>query len=430
MRIALTALGTIGDVAPMLRIAEALEAGGTETLVFVNPFFEAHARSLGLSVRAVGEPWDPEQIARDPRLRDPSHVFRQVFAPGIASEFRAVDEAMAESPTAGVVSHFWCFGGALAAEARRLPWAAVSLAPIAWLSVRDPSQIAPFAIPRWILGSVIRWLVRPRTLELYEPHVQEAARGLGLAELPNRYWGMQTRAALNVGLWSPSWRPPAADDPPNARIVGFPAVARNVAAWLGAPSASDPAAQLPAAIESFLRDAPAENAPVVMGMGSVFSAVAEPLYREAAHACVALGRRALLVGGPESLGAELGPWIRTAASVPYAAVFPRASVVVHHGGAGSMAAGLRAGRPAVVIPLANDQFDNAALVERLGAGIALPQARALRGRLRTAIAQCLASRPMAAKAVSVAHELATEEDGAIVAAREIRRAFGLRNGAP
>src|SRR6201999_2884055 len=63
MRIALTALGTIGDVAPMLRIAEALEAGGTETIVFVNPFFEAHPRSLGLSVRAVGEPWDPEQIA-------------------------------------------------------------------------------------------------------------------------------------------------------------------------------------------------------------------------------------------------------------------------------------------------------------------------------------------------------------------------------
>src|SRR5580692_562250 len=258
MRILLTALGTIGDVAPMLRIAEALEAGGTQTLVFVNRFFEAHARSLGLSVRAVGQAWDPEQIARDPQLYDPSHLFRRVFVPAIRDEFHAVTEALAAPGAAGLVSHFWCFGGALAAEARGLPWATVSLAPIAWLSVRDPSQIAPFPIPRWVLGSAIRWLVRPRTLELYEPHVQEAARVLGLPERPNRYWGMQTRAALNVGLWSPSWRPPAADDPPNARIVGFPAVERNVAAWLGAPSAPDSAAVLPPGIASFLRDAPAE----------------------------------------------------------------------------------------------------------------------------------------------------------------------------
>src|SRR5580658_8523763 len=101
MRIVLTALGTVGDVAPVLRIAEALEAGGARTLVFVNPFFEAHARSLGLSVRAVGEPWDPEQIARDPHLYDPSHVFRQVFVPRIEGDFRAMSEALAEAPTAG-----------------------------------------------------------------------------------------------------------------------------------------------------------------------------------------------------------------------------------------------------------------------------------------------------------------------------------------
>lgn len=426
MRIVLTALGTLGDVAPMLRIAEALETGGAPTLVFVNPFFEAHARSLGLSVRAVGEPWDPEEIARDSRLHDPSHLFREVFVPPIAAEFRAVSAAMADAPgigVRGVVSHFWCFGGTLAAEARGLPWAAVSLAPIAWLSVRDPSQIAPTRVPPWILPSVIRWLVRPRTRELYEPHVQEAARALGLPDRPNRYWSMQTGAALNVGLWSPSWRGPAPDDPRNARIVGFPAVARNVAAWIGAPEDRDDALALPPAIASFLNEAPADNAPFVMGMGSVPS-VSEPLYREAARACVALGRRALLVGAPPALEAEFGPWVRTATSVPYAAAFPHASVVLHHGGAGSTAMGLRAGKPAIVIPFANDQFDNAARVDELGVGIALSQRRALRGELRTAIARCLASRPMATRAAAVARQLATEEDGAVVAAREIRRAFG------
>jgi sterol 3beta-glucosyltransferase len=54
--------------------------------------------------------------------------------------------------------------------------------------------------------------------------------------------------------------------------------------------------------------------------------------------------------------------------VPHAWLFPRCSAVVHHGGSGTTAAGLRAGVPALLIPRATDQFFWGRRVRALGCG--------------------------------------------------------------
>jgi UDP:flavonoid glycosyltransferase YjiC (YdhE family) len=56
------------------------------------------------------------------------------------------------------------------------------------------------------------------------------------------------------------------------------------------------------------------------------------------------------------------------ASAPYARVFPAASVIVQHGGFGTCAEALRAGKPTLVTPFAFDQFDTAARVQDVGLG--------------------------------------------------------------
>ena len=53
---------------------------------------------------------------------------------------------------------------------------------------------------------------------------------------------------------------------------------------------------------------------------------------------------------------------------PHAALFPRAALVVHHGGIGTLGQALRAGRPMLVVPWSHDQPDNASRVARLGVG--------------------------------------------------------------
>ena len=55
-------------------------------------------------------------------------------------------------------------------------------------------------------------------------------------------------------------------------------------------------------------------------------------------------------------------------SAPHSWLFPRMAAVVHHGGAGTTAAGLRAGVPSVVIPHSNDQFAWGRRVYELGSG--------------------------------------------------------------
>ncbi len=55
-------------------------------------------------------------------------------------------------------------------------------------------------------------------------------------------------------------------------------------------------------------------------------------------------------------------------AVPHDWLFPRMAAVVHHGGAGTTGAGLRAGVPSIIVPGANDQPFWGRRVEALGAG--------------------------------------------------------------
>ena len=55
-------------------------------------------------------------------------------------------------------------------------------------------------------------------------------------------------------------------------------------------------------------------------------------------------------------------------SCPHDWLFPNCSAVVHHGGAGTLAAGLRAGRPTVVCAMQGDQPFHGSIVQRLGVG--------------------------------------------------------------
>ncbi|HEX8389642.1 MAG TPA: nucleotide disphospho-sugar-binding domain-containing protein, partial [Sphingomonas sp.] len=60
---------------------------------------------------------------------------------------------------------------------------------------------------------------------------------------------------------------------------------------------------------------------------------------------------------------------------PHSLLFPRAAVVVHHGGVGTTGQALRAGRPQLVVPFLGDQPDNAARVARLGVGLTVAPKR-------------------------------------------------------
>jgi UDP:flavonoid glycosyltransferase YjiC (YdhE family) len=134
---------------------------------------------------------------------------------------------------------------------------------------------------------------------------------------------------------------------------------------------------LDADLEAFL-DAGAP--PVYVGFGSMPCRNPERATRTVVEAIRAAGQRAVLHRGWAGLGAgDLPGSIHLVDGVSHARLFPRVSAVVHHGGAGTVAAALRAGVPQVVVPHLLDQFWWAARVQRLGVAAPAPPMRRLDG---------------------------------------------------
>src|SRR5205823_5729755 len=85
--------------------------------------------------------------------------------------------------------------------------------------------------------------------------------------------------------------------------------------------------------------------------------------------CLRLRRRGLLLTRfPEQVPEGLPETICHVAYAPFSQVLPKAAALVHHGGIGTTAQALAAGIPQLVMPMAHDQPDNAARLERLGVG--------------------------------------------------------------
>ena len=154
---------------------------------------------------------------------------------------------------------------------------------------------------------------------------------------------------------------------------------------------------------------PVGNAPLVLvAMSSVFQDQFEVLRR------VALALGTLPVRGVITTGRAVDPVavpatrnVRVLRAVPHARILAEAAVVVTHAGHGTVIKALAAGVPLVCLPQGRDQRDNAARVQRLGAGIRLGK-RATSTAIASAVRQVLGRAQYRAAAVAFAAQLAVE----------------------
>jgi UDP:flavonoid glycosyltransferase YjiC (YdhE family) len=141
------------------------------------------------------------------------------------------------------------------------------------------------------------------------------------------------------------------DWPPQTVITGFPV----------SPRAGG--AGLPTELARFLTNG---SPPIVFTLGTAVGSDAGRFYETSLAAARTTGYRAVFVGSgvPERLAG--GAETMTLDYAPYTELFPRAAVIVHHGGIGTIGLAMQSGRPMLVVPRAWDQPDNAARVARLG----------------------------------------------------------------
>jgi UDP:flavonoid glycosyltransferase YjiC (YdhE family) len=182
----------------------------------------------------------------------------------------------------------------------------------------------------------------------------------------------------------------------------------------------------PPALARFLAEGPP---PVYVGFGSMASRDPAAMARLVLTALERSGERGVLLTGWQGLSAEAAPpEVLVIDSAPHDWLFPRMAAVVHHGGAGTTAAGLRAGVPSVLVPFFADQPFWAQRVVELGVGppFAMREdvtVESLAAAIRTAVTD----EGMRARAAALGAHI-REERGVEEAVRQIE-AEAVRRGA-
>ena len=196
--------------------------------------------------------------------------------------------------------------------------------------------------------------------------------------------------------FSPSVVPMPADWGPANHITGY---------WF-----LDPAEDWtpPAALLKFLQAGPA---PVYIGFGSMSSRKPEETAELVIKALKKTNQRALLFSGWGGLHKEgLPDSLFMIDTTPHAWLFPRMAAVVHHGGAGTTASGLRAGVPSIVVPFFGDQAFWGKRVHDLGVGPApIPRKKLSVDVLAQAIQESVTNSAMQQRAADLGSKIRAED---------------------
>jgi sterol 3beta-glucosyltransferase len=162
----------------------------------------------------------------------------------------------------------------------------------------------------------------------------------------------------------------------------------------------------PAALTDFIE---AGQPPVFLGFGSMAGGQSGWLTDLIHGAVRKAGVRAVIQAGWAAVDAD-GADLLTIGDTPHEWLFPRMAAVVHHGGAGTTAAGLRAGRPSVLTPIYADQPLWGSRVHALGAGpAALPLRKLTADALAAAIRDAVDNERYRAAADDLSRRIATED---------------------
>lgn len=418
MRVAIAALGTRGDVLPYVVLGRGLRAAGHDVLVSTMERFRGLVEGASLEFHALpGDPADVFWAGRiDVSPRRPLHHLRVVHA--------AVAALVGQTDPEPLL-HAWAdrelvvFTGSTTfahTVARRLgvPSAMVALTP----AVATGAFAHPVLTPGLALGAhgnLASWLVGERLARqsFREPLRRSFRRA---RRLPPWALGTRRRDAAwppfpLLHAYSPAVVPRPSDWPSHVTVTG----------WLAPEPSSEP---LPDAVERFLRGG---DPPVYIGFGSMPVPQRDAVARTIVAALRRTGQRAIVAGtalasSPALHGAEQ---VLAAEEFPHERLLHRVRAVVHHGGSGTVGAGLRSGRPTLVVPFVFDQFFWGSRVRSLEAGPAPLPFRSLSAeRLARRLARLTSGRyDVAAARLG---ERIRAQDAVARAVQEIERIAGPR----
>ena len=243
----------------------------------------------------------------------------------------------------------------------------------------EPTPLLPtraFAAPSWPvqrdLGSLhnhVSGLAMLRVIwQWYLPFVRDFRQSLGLPATNFRRFYRTLRFTPMLSSYSPGIIPHPADWPDSVHITGtFYLDSHSNASTSSAGGFTDQSGWQPSPeLQAFLN---AGDPPVYIGFGSMTGQKPERLAALTLEALAQSGQRGVLATGWGGIRpASLPETVFLLDFAPHSWLFPRMAAVVHHGGAGTTAEGLRAGVPSVIVPFILDQPFWGARIKAMGLG--------------------------------------------------------------
>lgn len=403
-RIVITTWGSHGDLNPYLALGAGLRARGHDVVLCMPEFYAGIIRAEGLGFAPAAPDADPD-LDRDlvvqcmhPR-RGAETIFRDVLIPALPDAHARLMAAVQGADL--LVSHPAALAAPIVAEQTGIRWISTVLAPLNFMSAYDP--ILPPMTP-WLRHLPWAWHVRladwvaaggRQVASRWMEPVQAFRASLGLGRSDNPMFDGQHAPAGVLALYSRVFGGPYPDYPPNVTITGQ------------LPYDAHYGQVLDPAVAAFLREGPA---PIVFTLGSAAVQLDGTFWDESAAAVSRLGARAILLAGKatERLTGMLPPTVLAVDGAPHTLLFPHAAAVVHACGIGTTGTALRAGRPMLAVPHANDQPDNAWRLTRLGLARTVYPGSYKAARVARELEQLLADPRYAARAGEVAAQVAQD----------------------
>lgn len=387
MQIAIIAGGSRGDVQPYVALGRGLQEAGHTVRVLASEDYRSLVTAYDLEFFAMGGGVKTMAQSQIQDIVEQGNILKILAVTGKGAEQLAIQSAqhglVACQGSDVILAGFAGLSNGLAlAEKLDIPFLEAHLMP--FTPTREfPSVLTP-QLPQTLLTKWANGLSHRFTQQMMWQMLRAAdnkARAQVLKLPPASLWGpfaaLQQKSQPLIYGYSPHVIPPPADWPAHIHVTGY---------WfLEPPAGWEPASDL----VRFLQAGPP---PVYVGFGSMLSRRPEETADMVLQALARAGQRAVLSSGWGGLKKDQLPEsVFMVGSVPHSWLFSKMAAVVHHGGAGTTGAGLRAGVPSVITPFFGDQPFWGRRVYELGVGPKpIPRQRLTAENLAEAI-QCAVS---------------------------------------
>jgi sterol 3beta-glucosyltransferase len=414
--IAIFTVGTQGDIRPCVALGAGLRRAGYAVRIVTSDNFENMVRAAGLDFFPLTANFqnlldsNREITEQGLNMAAMARISRRFYSDWATQWAR---EGMAAAEGAGLVigvANSTLLAKAVA-EARGIPFVAAQLQPLTPSRLTPPLVLSGAGKLPQALNMPLYHVLRLLVWYVMKPAINDIVRPqLGLLRYP--WYGPYFHSRQQRVLYGFSHHvvPRPADWPDSAQITGY---------WF----LDEPHWQPSQALRDFLDAGPK---PVYVGFGSMVNANALAFTSSVLDAIRKSGQRAVLATGWGGLAAEEGAQderIFITRGAPHDWLFPRMAAAVHHGGAGTTAAAVRAGIPSVIVPFYGDQPFWARCLQREGAAPpALDRKQLSAEALASAIGSAL-QEPMRRSAAVLGAQVRAE-DGVSAALHRLQ-AWGL-----